>query len=209
MQLFHSLLSFLFPSGVNQEDIHTLPYGKDPEENYSYARYNYNDPQTRSIILAIKRYHDPLLFKKLGEALVDEIIDVLSDYQYYNRFTQALVIPIPNSPGKPFNQAAFLAQACVAKIPQASYLNPLFQKEKRIKQAKISGRKARYQNIKGNIAIRKRELTSIINQDIILIDDLTTSGASFFEARQLLKKAGARHVISLALAHPHILGEQA
>jgi len=42
--------------------------------------------------------------------------------------------------------------------------------------------------------------TLIKGKNILLVDDVTTSGATFLEAAQELKKAGARKIIALAVA---------
>jgi len=39
------------------------------------------------------------------------------------------------------------------------------------------------------------------NKNIILIDDITTTGATLNEARRTLKKSGARKVIAFTVAH--------
>jgi competence protein ComFC len=41
----------------------------------------------------------------------------------------------------------------------------------------------------------------IKNKNIILIDDVTTTGATLSEARKVLKQAGAKKVIAFTIAH--------
>jgi competence protein ComFC len=42
---------------------------------------------------------------------------------------------------------------------------------------------------------------NVQGKDIILIDDVTTTGATLFEAHKILKQAGARTVQAITLAH--------
>jgi competence protein ComFC len=41
----------------------------------------------------------------------------------------------------------------------------------------------------------------ILNKNIILVDDVVTTGATLSEARAILKKSGAKRVISFTIAH--------
>jgi predicted amidophosphoribosyltransferase len=41
----------------------------------------------------------------------------------------------------------------------------------------------------------------INGKNIILIDDITTTGATLSEARKVLKKAGAKKIIAFTVAH--------
>jgi competence protein ComFC len=42
---------------------------------------------------------------------------------------------------------------------------------------------------------------AVAGKDIILIDDVTTTGATLFEAHKILKQAGAQTVRAITLAH--------
>lgn len=85
--------------------------------------------------------------------------------------------------------------------------NKSFQLEKNIliksketeHQAKIENRAQRLKNIAGSFAVQNTSL--IQNRNIILFDDITTTGATLSEARKVLKEAGARKIIAFTLAH--------
>ncbi|MDD5721133.1 MAG: phosphoribosyltransferase family protein [Candidatus Pacebacteria bacterium] len=70
-------------------------------------------------------------------------------------------------------------------------------------QARIKDRRIRLKNLIGSFAIKSAEKnTSLIkNRNIILIDDITTTGATLSEARKVLKQAGARKIIAFTVAH--------
>ena len=70
-------------------------------------------------------------------------------------------------------------------------------------QARIENRKERLKNIQGSFAVKNtaNNINSIKNKNIILIDDITTTGATLAEARKVLKQAGARKVIAFTVAH--------
>ncbi len=66
-------------------------------------------------------------------------------------------------------------------------------------QARIENRKERLRNIIGSFAVKNTE--NIKNKNIILIDDITTTGATLNEAKKTLKKAGAKKIIAFTAAH--------
>lgn len=53
--------------------------------------------------------------------------------------------------------------------------------------------------MKNAFAIKNAE--TIRGKNIIIIDDITTTGATITEAKKVLLKAGAREVIAFTLAH--------
>ena len=66
-------------------------------------------------------------------------------------------------------------------------------------QARIKDRRARLKNLSGSFAVKNEGL--IKNKNIILIDDITTTGATLAEAKKILKQAGVRKVIAFTVAH--------
>ncbi len=70
-------------------------------------------------------------------------------------------------------------------------------------QARIKDRRVRLKNLIGSFAIKsdKQNKNIIKGRNIILIDDITTTGATLSEARKILKQAGARKVIAFTVAH--------
>jgi predicted amidophosphoribosyltransferase len=68
-------------------------------------------------------------------------------------------------------------------------------------QARIKDRRTRLKNIIGSFAVKDSEKNKIKNRNIILIDDITTTGATLTEAKKVLKQAGARKIIAFTVAH--------
>jgi predicted amidophosphoribosyltransferase len=66
-------------------------------------------------------------------------------------------------------------------------------------QARIKDRRIRLKNLSGSFVVKSGEL--IKKRNIILIDDITTTGATLSEAKKVLKQAGARKIIAFAVAH--------
>lgn len=96
-----------------------------------------------------------------------------------------------------FNQSEQLAQILAEgyKIPTKS---PLI-KIKDTEPQSFLNREQRLLNIRGVFALTKD--AKLNGENIILIDDITTTGATLEEATRVLKKGGVKSVWGLALAH--------
>jgi len=108
-------------------------------------------------------------------------------------------VPMPKKRQKErgYNQALELAQefARLSGLPFYDFLER--NEDKAIKQSTLNA-KDRKENIKGTIgAINKRAIKS---KDILLIDDVSTTGATTSECARVLKKCGARTVCVLTVA---------
>jgi competence protein ComFC len=68
-------------------------------------------------------------------------------------------------------------------------------------QARIKDRRARLKNLSGSFTIKNEKINLIKNKNIILIDDILTTGATLSEAKKVLKQNGARKVIAFTVAH--------
>ena len=72
-------------------------------------------------------------------------------------------------------------------------------------QARIRNRNIRLKNVIDSFAIKDnkqdKNINFIKNRNIILIDDITTTGATLNEAKKVLKNSGARKIIAFTVAH--------
>ena len=66
-------------------------------------------------------------------------------------------------------------------------------------QARLKDRSVRLKNLLGTFEIVDRDL--VRGRNIILVDDVTTTGATLSEAKKVLRAAGARKVIAVTIAH--------
>ena len=111
-----------------------------------------------------------------------------------------LIVPIPLSDSKlrkrGYNQAEILAFELSKRlnIPRKNLLKRVKDTKSQFKLTK----KEREKNIKG--AFSRNQKSVIRNQNVFLIDDVVTSGATLLEAANILKRNGAEKVIGLTLA---------
>ncbi len=138
--------------------------------------------------------------------LYSHILEELSDLSVMENFTDVILIPIPLSKKRlherGYNQAELI---CSELIKLDKNINLRYSVDVLIKiketehQARIKDRRVRLKNLTGSFGVRNENL--IKNRNIILIDDITTTGATLNEAKKVLKLSGARKVIAFTVAH--------
>ena len=147
-----------------------------------------------------------LKYKKLAP-LAEPLGDLMSEFLHASglAYSDYLLVPIPLSAKRlrerGFNQAELLALRLKTNlnISEERYLPRVLRRVTHTKpQAKLASRKEREANVRNCFAIRSPE--QIAGQNIILIDDVFTTGSTAKEAALVLKRAGARKIIALAVA---------
>jgi len=112
------------------------------------------------------------------------------------------VIPIPlykdRLRQREFNQSALLAKYTAKNTGAALLVDCLVKIKDTKPQVGLSSRERR-RNIKNAFDVEKKEF--IKGKDILLMDDVITTGATVRECSRVLKKAGAANIYVLALAH--------
>jgi len=135
----------------------------------------------------------------------DILAEFLEEYISENiRYEEYIITYIPLSKkskkNRGFNQCEYIAKK-ISRDLSIEVLDVLV-KQKETKEQKKLKRDERYENIKDAFAIKKG--IKVKNYKIILIDDVTTTGATLHEAYKLLKKFEVKDIKLLTLAKSHI-----
>tara|TARA_Y100000031_G_scaffold150898_2_gene191127 strand:- start:45246 stop:45656 length:411 start_codon:yes stop_codon:yes gene_type:complete len=128
----------------------------------------------------------------------------LSDETLFRGFVHPLVIPIPLSKKRlrkrGFNQAELLAREFTMRDTSFTLsTNVLYKIKDTRSQTTLKNRTERMANVIDSFEARNAE--KIKDKNIILIDDIYTTGATLNEARRILINAGARMVLCCTIAH--------
>jgi ComF family protein len=114
-----------------------------------------------------------------------------------------VIVPVPLSRwrllSRRFNQAAILSQD-VALRAKLDYEPLALTRVKRTPSQVGLTRRERQENVAGAFRVAPRFLHRISGRNVILIDDVITTGATVGACAKALKRAGARRVDVLALA---------
>ncbi len=169
------------------------------------AMFDYSDPLVKTAIHQIKYWNHQKIFRFLAQILYSRLIEELADLSLFADFKKPILIPIPMSAARRkergYNQTENLAKE-MARLDAGSSFELLTKVLTKIRETPAQSslrRTFRLQNLKGCFEIC--DPTKICGRNIILLDDVTTTGATFKEARITLLRAGARKVIAIALAH--------
>lgn len=174
-------------------------YGGRPNLNLKYIDElniagDYEDKTLSGLIKILK-------FQAIPEAAetLNRWLTLFWQGQAALKSSQLLVVPIPLSDKRlrwrGFNQAEIIARSLAANFSYPLSLNLVKIKETKI-QSQLSAAK-RNKNLLGAF---KWSGETPIGTDILLIDDVITTGATIEEAAKVLKAAGASKIIALAVA---------
>ena len=142
-----------------------------------------------------------LNFKYNGQAWQKEpLANLLKDYFENSDISADCVtyVPMPEKREKErgYNQAKLLAEEFSRKTGMPLF-DFLIRKEETIKQSTLSAEQ-RKKNIIGSFSLINKNL--IKGKDVLLIDDVSTTGATASECAKMLKIGKARSVFVLTIA---------
>lgn len=174
-------------------------------DDSTYAYFSYHDPIIKDSLWNLKYKGRYGYGKVLGKLLYDEVWESISEKRQFHRFDSPIIVTIPVSKKRlrlrGYNHVALIAKGFASLNPSECKLanNVLEKFRETRRQAEIKVRKERLANLKNSFRVVNPDI--ITGRNIILIDDVTTTGATFEEATRALKKAGARKILRFALAH--------
>jgi len=191
-----------------------------------FPLYDYRDKTIKKSLWLLKYKGRKRLAGVFAENIYEKILEELSELSVMENFIDAILIPIPLSRKRyrerGFNQAELICQEII-EINKKTNLrdsvdtnthfsdsvnmqlenNILIKPKDTLHQAHIKDRSTRLKNMVGTFAIKNEAKSTdlIKGKNVILIDDITTTGATLSEARKVLRQAGARKVIAFTVAH--------
>lgn len=143
--------------------------------------------------------------------LADTILDLFltscgEDKAFTNYITKqkTLLIPVPlhqqRKKWRGFNQAELLGEIIAQKLGIGFTPNLLTRVKKTSPQTKLS-KKERFKNIKGAFEFNQQySKTTIKQSNLILFDDVWTTGATLRECTKMLKRVSFKNIWGLTLA---------
>ena len=166
----------------------------------------YRDKLVRYAIRATKYHNHRRAAKLLGNTIAPLFAEELGEQQMFGAFQHATVVPIPLYPKRErtrgFNQTTRIAQALCTNSQDHTLrvdTSLLIRIKDTHSQTQQYSRADRIKNMQG--AFQVPDSAQVYGKDIVLLDDVVTTGATFGAARSALKQAGARHVLCIAVAH--------
>ncbi len=188
-----------------------VQYQKKTALKAVFAAGRYDDPILREAVKSFK-YQS---IESLKEPLAKLAIDYLKKENLAGKFSGFVITPVPltlrRRLNRGFNQSELLAKEIGAFL-NCPVVNLLKRKKFNFPQAEITDWQKRKENVTGAFALNVKSLNIPLPDDrrlvgqlqniekIILVDDVSTSGATLEEAASVLKKAGAKEIYGLVIA---------
>lgn len=178
---------------------------KPLSEKNTISIFEYQNPTVRDAIWEIKYWKNEKIGRLLAKIIHEFLIEEISDRELFGNFTNPILVPIPASRRRirerGYNQCEFLCRL-IEEIDGGRNLKTasLLRKVKEtLPQTEIKLKTERELNIKGCFSVK--DSACVKGKNIIILDDVTTTGSTIREARRALLEAGARKVIAFAVAH--------
>ncbi len=158
----------------------------------------FGDSRVRSALHEAKYRGNERAFKFLSLALVEYLRDI-DDVGFRKSHMCIVPVPLGNERRKErgFNQVEEVARRAVKELGIPMETDLLIRTRETISQVSLP-REEREKNMRGAFKAIHNTNPSFT---YIIIDDVLTTGATLQSAVDALKKAGAEHIIPLALAH--------
>lgn len=178
----------------------TCPFcRRDHELNQLLVAVSYEQPLVKSAIKNFKYKFMRGLSKDLSSIMTGYLKKQLA--RGVVSLSNTIIVPVPLSASRlrwrGFNQAELLAQE-LGRSFNLPVMNTLERTGNRKNQADIKDRETRVENMKNSfICIDPK---TIIGKDILLIDDISTTGSTLEACSQALKKAKASRVVGFVFA---------
>lgn len=187
-------LPFDYATGLSGAPVCAACLARPPACARARAALRY-DPVSRDLVLAFKHADRTQNAPAFAAWMARAGADALDGAD--------LLVPVPlhwtRLVRRRFNQSALLARALAARTGIAWSPDALV----RVRRTRTQGDLTRAQrrvNVRGAFAVRPSRLAALRGRTVVLIDDVTTTGATFEACARALRRAGAGEVRALALA---------
>lgn len=214
IDLIQTLFDFILPKDPDISDIENMsedyiqeniPIANDIKNSNYRAVFQYKNKIVRKAIWAIKYNKNKKIINKFSKIMYELILDDISDELLFSTFNNPLLVPIPmhknDMKKRGYNQSELIVRE-INSVDENKNFDVSFLALEKIKetphQSGLKNKQDRIKNLKNCFVA---DTNIVRDRNIILIDDVITTGTTMNEAKKVLKVAGAKKVIGFSLAH--------
>lgn len=184
----------------------SIPKARETEYSFINPLFDYRSPVIKKAVWRLKYNNTQRAARYFARPLYEEAIGVSDELLSSSEQEKILLVDIPLHKNRlrerGYNQSALLVQAILSQDTHHTFEhipNILTRTRATKTQARFEKRSARLNNLKDAFVCTTPNL--VRGRTIILIDDVTTTGATLNEARRVLTYARPRSVAAITLAH--------
>jgi predicted amidophosphoribosyltransferase len=186
--------------------------------NWIQANLSYKNEKLKKVLFSIKYHYLKSAGKYLAKIVYEDFYNFLKDKLSFYIGQELIIIPIPISKKRlierSYNQTEILIKEIIREIKENKnldldlekniFIDLLIKNKHTIKFAETHSPTERENLIKDAFIVNEKyEKNFLENKIIILFDDITTTGSTFYEARNTLVEHGAKreNIFGYAVAH--------
>jgi ComF family protein len=195
MDFLRAVLAVVFPPRSEELLVNELtrmdmvPFIQPKEVHGIHTLADYRDERVRALVWEAKYHHNQRALELIGSALAEHVLASGSTF----------VVPIPLSPKR--HRERGYNQVEEALLTQRALIDThiLARVRETLPQTQLP-RAKRLTNVVGAFAVLPDARERVRGADIVLVDDVATTGTTLIEAQRTLLRAGAEQVSCLAFA---------
>jgi len=137
--------------------------------------------------------------KSIGLMLGKEIAEIIPPSV---KFDYAVPVPLHRAKERErtYNQSEFICRG-IAEIPGITVIPKLLERNRFTKSQTKMDKHQRIDNVKNAFEINPKHKGTVTGKNIVLADDVITTGATILECSRVLKEAGAGYVLVCSAAY--------
>ena len=216
-KIYNYVIDIIFPANLKsrEKDEIVLDIAKLSEHQgdkvikypcLAYSFFAYKNKAVRNMIWRLKYQGNKDIAQIFALKMYDRLCEELAELDGWSNFKKPILIPIPVSKHKRrvrgFNQSEAICKA-LSNIDEDRFFhyvpNVLYKIKDTVSQSHVKDRHVRLKNLKDSFNIK--DISVIRNKNIILLDDVLTTGSTLNEATRTLQKAGVNNIIWVVVAH--------
>lgn len=201
----HQYCPFCNPPKITSDGKTCLSCRKSKHLTGLYSATSYQEPLVKKMIHLLK--YQPFakeLSKPLSSLIIAHLKLLGKDKNYFNQF---VLIPVPlhkkQIKKRGFNQSEEIAKEISLYLNIPIISNALSRTKQTASQTKLN-KEERKKNVKGAFKINPATRNLIKNKNILVVDDVFTTGSTIEECAKVLRQAGTNEVWGMTVAREEL-----